>query len=60
MARLLTQKQIILRDSNAFGDDPNTTYQSHYSRSSRHITKKMNKKAIEFAIKMGNWLVIVR
>jgi len=51
-ARLLTKSKLFCADSNAFGDDPNT-HVSPITLAHPGTLPKMNKKAIEFAIRMG-------
>jgi len=51
-ARLLTQSKLFCGDSNAFGDEPNT-HVSPITLGHPGTLPKMNRKAIEFAVKMG-------
>ena len=51
-ARLLTKSKLFSSDSNAFGSSPNTEI-SPVTLAHPGTLPKMNKKAIEFAIKMG-------
>ena len=51
-ARLLTKSKLFSSDSNAFGSAPNTEI-SPITLAHPGTLPKMNKKAIEFAIKMG-------
>ncbi len=51
-ARLLTKSKLFCGDSTAFGDPPNT-HVSPITLAHPGSLPKMNKKAIEFAIKMG-------
>ena len=51
-ARLLTRSKLFCGDSSFFGDEPNTNI-SPITLAHPGTLPKMNKKAIEFAIKMG-------
>src|SRR6185503_16715693 len=51
-ARLLTKTKLFCGDSSVFGDEPNTNI-SPITLAHPGTLPKMNKKAIEFAIKMG-------
>lgn len=51
-ARLLTKSKLFCSDSNAYGSEPNT-HVSPITLAHPGTLPKMNKKAIEYAIKMG-------